>query len=480
MAKHESTSGISRLLPSLKEQAEINESAQLNAELQSEQVAVSEITAPNNTAVKSTAAQTGAVENGAPIRSAVSNNDAVKQPAISEITAPNNTAVDNGAAIIETPPEFGAAIIEAATKNGAPENGTVPFDDILSPVLELLDHIYPYILTSTELNNTEKVILLYLFETSLKSHYLIPISYRELKAQTGIKSLNTVIKTIKRLESLGFLDYNKGRNKSIESRADIRGLYRKVIVDLELSIQVTEFINAWYTKICCSNNYSSRALLCMYVLNIYKKQNIQNQDLKVNGDAKNGAVNSENLVQTIRASSGDTLETIIKYALARGFDSKKVSVAFIDYLLKELENINGAFQERVSALKAFEIRFLVAIEYTKDKKDAKKPWNYTVSCVKNDYSSASDTIEIRNRVEKYHDLIAKYGEKPDEIEFLGIQELSELASVFNLKVEKNPKAVVSLRHKLKDKILEIKEEFNLIIQKFGITIDSRSNELISR
>ncbi len=475
MTKRESTSGISRLLASLKEQAEINEAEELNSELQSKQSAVPAITAPNNTAVKFTA-----VKPGAPIDSAVSKNGAAKQLAASDITAPNNTAAENGAAISEAPPDFGAPIIEAATKNGAPENGTAPFDDTLSPVLELLDHIYPYILTNTELNNTEKVILLYLFETSLKSHYLIPISYRELQAETGIKSLNTVIKTIKRLETLGFLDYNKGKNKSIESRADIRGLYRKVIVDLELSIQVTDFINAWYTKIYCSNNYSSRALLCMYVLNKYKKQNIQNQDLIVNGAAKNAAVNSEDLVQTIRASSGDTLETVVTYALARGFDSRKISAAFLDYLLRELESIGGTFQERLSALKDFEMKFLVAVEYTKDKKDTKKPWNYTVSCVKNDYSSASDTIEIRNRVEKHRDLIAKYVSKPDEIEFLGLEELSSLASVFNLKIEKNPKAVVSFRHKLKDKIREIKEEFNLIIQKFGINIDSRSNELISR
>ena len=475
MTKRESTSGISRLLASLKEQAEINEAEELNSELQSKQSAVPEITAPHNTAVKFTA-----VKPGAPIDSAVSKNGAAKQLAASDITAPNNTAAENGAAISEAPPDFGAPIIEAATKNGAPENGTAPFDDTLSPVLELLDHIYPYILTNTELNNTEKVILLYLFETSLKSHYLIPISYRELQAETGIKSLNTVIKTIKRLEMLGFLDYNKGKNKSIESRADIRGLYRKVIVDLELSIQVTDFINAWYTKIYCSNNYSSRALLCMYVLNKYKKQNIQNQDLIVNGAAKNAAVNSEDLVQTIRASSGDTLETVVTYALARGFDSRKISAAFLDYLLRELESIGGTFQERLSALKDFEMKFLVAVEYTKDKKDTKKPWNYTVSCVKNDYSSASDTIEIRNRVEKHRDLIAKYVSKPDEIEFLGLEELSSLASVFNLKIEKNPKAVVSFRHKLKDKIREIKEEFNLIIQKFGINIDSRSNELISR
>ncbi len=475
MTKRESTSGISRLLASLKEQAEINEAEELNSELQSKQSAVPEITAPHNTAVKFTA-----VKPGAPIDSAVSKNGAAKQLAASDITAPNNTAAENGAAISEAPPDFGAPIIEAATKNGAPENGTAPFDDTLSPVLELLDHIYPYILTNTELNNTEKVILLYLFETSLKSHYLIPISYRELQAETGIKSLNTVIKTIKRLETLGFLDYNKGKNKSIESRADIRGLYRKVIVDLELSIQVTDFINAWYTKIYCSNNYSSRALLCMYVLNKYKKQNIQNQDLIVNGAAKNAAVNSEDLVQTIRASSGDTLETVVTYALARGFDSRKISAAFLDYLLRELESIGGTFQERLSALKDFEMKFLVAVEYTKDKKDTKKPWNYTVSCVKNDYSSASDTIEIRNRVEKHRDLIAKYVSKPDEIEFLGLEELSSLASVFNLKIEKNPKAVVSFRHKLKDKIREIKEEFNLIIQKFGINIDSRSNELISR
>ena len=475
MTKRESTSGISRLLASLKEQAEINEAEELNSELQSKQSAVPEITAPHNTAVKFTA-----VKPGAPIDSAVSKNGAAKQLAASDITAPNNTAAENGAAISEAPPDFGAPIIEAATKNGAPENGTAPFDDTLSPVLELLDHIYPYILTNTELNNTEKVILLYLFETSLKSHYLIPISYRELQAETGIKSLNTVIKTIKRLETLGFLDYNKGKNKSIESRADIRGLYRKVIVDLELSIQVTDFINAWYTKIYCSNNYSSRALLCMYVLNKYKKQNIQNQDLIVNGAAKNAAVNSEDLVHTIRASSGDTLETVVTYALARGFDSRKISAAFLDYLLRELESIGGTFQERLSALKDFEMKFLVAVEYTKDKKDTKKPWNYTVSCVKNDYSSASDTIEIRNRVEKHRDLIAKYVSKPDEIEFLGLEELSSLASVFNLKIEKNPKAVVSFRHKLKDKIREIKEEFNLIIQKFGINIDSRSNELISR
>ena len=475
MTKRESTSGISRLLASLKEQAEINEAEELNSELQSKQSAVPEITAPHNTAVKFTA-----VKPGAPIDSAVSKNGAAKQLAASDITAPNNTAAQNGAPIIEAAPDFGAPIIEAAPKNGAPEIDTAPFDDTLSPVLELLDHMYPYILTNTELNNTEKVILLYLFETSLKSHYLIPISYRELQAETGIKSLNTVIKTIKRLETLGFLDYNKGKNKSIESRADIRGLYRKVIVDLELSIQVTDFINAWYTKIYCSNNYSSRALLCMYVLNKYKKQNIQNQDLIVNGAAKNAAVNSEDLVQTIRASSGDTLETVVTYALARGFDSRKISAAFLDYLLRELESIGGTFQERLSALKDFEMKFLVAVEYTKDKKDTKKPWNYTVSCVKNDYSSASDTIEIRNRVEKHRDLIAKYVSKPDEIEFLGLEELSSLASVFNLKIEKNPKAVVSFRHKLKDKIREIKEEFNLIIQKFGINIDSRSNELISR
>ncbi len=73
MAKRESTSGISRLLSSLKEQAEINEAEELNSELQSKQSAVPAITAPNNTAVKFTA-----VKPGAPIGSAVSKNGAAK------------------------------------------------------------------------------------------------------------------------------------------------------------------------------------------------------------------------------------------------------------------------------------------------------------------------------------------------------------------------------------------------------------------
>ena len=91
MTKRESTSGISRLLASLKEQAEINEAEELNSELQSKQSAVPEITAPHNTAVKFTA-----VKPGAPIDSAVSKNGAAKQLAASDITAPNNTAAENG------------------------------------------------------------------------------------------------------------------------------------------------------------------------------------------------------------------------------------------------------------------------------------------------------------------------------------------------------------------------------------------------
>jgi len=430
------------------------------------------ISAPDNetespAVPKNAAAEIGAAENGAP------NPIAVPKNAAAEIGAAEIGAAEN-----DTTPKIGAAKIGAAPKNAAAKFDTPAFDDTLSTVLEILDNVHPYILTSPELTNNEKVILMYLFDTSLKSDYLVPISYRELASKTNI-TLNTVIKAVKSLESLGFLKYTKGSNQNLSSKADLRGLYRKLVSDLELSVQVTDFLDAWYTKICCTKNCSTGRMLCMYVFNNINIQNIQNKDLMIGAAAKNDTADSDLSPKKIKASSGDSLRTILTYCLARGFDPKKVSVAFINYVVETLDGISGKLDQRLAALKDQEMSFLVAVEYTRERKETKNPWNYVISCVKNGYTSAGDTMEIRERMERYLILLSKYFEKPEEVELLGVQELAELAEFLTLKMDTNPKSVGLFRQKLKDRLVTLSDEVKAIVERFRINIGSRSDELFS-
>jgi len=430
------------------------------------------ISAPDNetespAVPKNAAAEIGAAENGAP------NPIAVPKNAAAEIGAAEIGAAEN-----DTTPKIGAAKIGAAPKNAAAKFDTPAFDDTLSTVLEILDNVYPYILTSPELTNNEKVILIYLFDTSLKSDYLVPISYRELASKTNI-TLNTVIKAVKSLESLGFLKYTKGSNQNLSSKADLRGLYRKLVSDLELSVQVTDFLDAWYTKICCTKNCSTGRMLCMYVFNNINIQNIQNKDLMIGAAAKNDTADSDLSPKKIKASSGDSLRTILTYCLARGFDPKKVSVAFINYVVETLDGISGKLDQRLAALKDQEMSFLVAVEYTRERKETKNPWNYVISCVKNGYTSAGDTMEIRERMERYLILLSKYFEKPEEVELLGVQELAELAEFLTLKMETNPKSVGLFRQKLKNRLVTLSDEVKAIVERFRINIGSRSDEMFS-
>ncbi len=430
------------------------------------------ISAPDNetenpAVPKNAAAEIGAAENGAPNPIGVSENAAAK-----------TGAAKTGAAENDTTPKIAAAKIGAAPKNAAAKFDTPAFDGTLSTVLEILDNVHPYILTSPELTNNEKVILMYLFDTSLKSDYLVPISYRELSSKTNI-TLNTVIKAVKSLESLGFLKYTKGSNQNLSSKADLRGLYRKLVSDLELSVQVTDFLDAWYTKICCTKNCSTGRMLCMYVFNNINIQNIQNKDLMIGAAAKNDTADSDLSPKKIKASSGDSLRTILTYCLARGFDPKKVSVAFINYVVETLDGISGKLDQRLAALKDQEMSFLVAVEYTRERKETKKPWNYVISCVKNGYTSAGDTMEIRERMERYLILLSKYFEKPEEVELLGVQELAELAEFLTLKMETNPKSVGLFRQKLKDRLVTLSDEVKAIVERFRLNIGSRSDELFS-
>jgi len=430
------------------------------------------ISAPDNetespAVPKNAAAEIGAAENGAP------NPIAVPKNAAAEIGAAEIGAAEN-----DTTPKIGAAKIRAAPKNAAAKFDTPAFDDTLSTVLEILDNVHPYILTSPELTNNEKVILMYLFDTSLKSDYLVPISYRELASKTNI-TLNTVIKAVKSLESLGFLKYTKGSNQNLSSKADLRGLYRKLVSDLELSVQVTDFLDAWYTKICCTKNCSTGRMLCMYVFNNINIQNIQNKDLMIGAAAKNDTADSDLSPKKIKASSGDSLRTILTYCLARGFDPKKVSVAFINYVVETLDGISGKLDQRLAALKDQEMSFLVAVEYTRERKETKNPWNYVISCVKNGYTSAGDTMEIRERMERYLILLSKYFEKPEEVELLGVQELAELAEFLTLKMETNPKSVGLFRQKLKNRLVTLSDEVKAIVERFRINIGSRSDEMFS-
>ena len=401
-----------------------------------------------------------------------------ESPAVPKNAAAEIGAAEIGAAENDTTPKIGAAKIGAAPKNAAAKFDTPAFDDTLSTVLEILDNVHPYILTSPELTNNEKVILMYLFDTSLKSDYLVPISYRELASKTNI-TLNTVIKAVKSLESLGFLKYTKGSNQNLSSKADLRGLYRKLVSDLELSVQVTDFLDAWYTKICCTKNCSTGRMLCMYVFNNINIQNIQNKDLMIGAAAKNDTADSDLSPKKIKASSGDSLRTILTYCLARGFDPKKVSVAFINYVVETLDGISGKLDQRLAALKDQEMSFLVAVEYTRERKETKNPWNYVISCVKNGYTSAGDTMEIRERMERYLILLSKYFEKPEEVELLGVQELAELAEFLTLKMDTNPKSVGLFRQKLKDRLVTLSDEVKAIVERFRINIGSRSDELFS-
>ena len=217
----------------------------------------------------------------------------------------------------------------------------------------------------------------------------------------------------------------------------------------------------------------------MYVFNNINIQNIQNKDLMIGAAAKNDTADSDLSLKKIRASSGDSLRTILTYCLARGFDPKKVSVAFINYVVETLEGISGNLDQRLAVLKDQEMSFLIAVEYTRERKETKKPWNYVISCVKNGYTSAGDTMEIRERMERYLILLSKYFGKPEEVELLGVQELAELAEFLTLKMETNPKSVGRFRQKLKDRLVTLSDEVKAIVERFRLNIGSRSDELFS-
>ena len=108
------------------------------------------ISAPDNetenpAVPKNAAAEIGAAENGAP------NPIAVPKNAAAEIGAAEIGAAEN-----DTTPKIGAAKIGAAPKNAAAKFDTPAFDGTLSTVLEILDNVHPYILTSPELTNKDR------------------------------------------------------------------------------------------------------------------------------------------------------------------------------------------------------------------------------------------------------------------------------------------------------------------------------------
>lgn len=410
--------------------------------------------------------------------------NAVPDEGIPDVTIPEKGIPDKGTALKKGIPRSGTAL-----KKGIPDQGTPIEDQSLSLALIIIETTRDFILRSEEINPTEKLVMMYLIELSLSSSYLLPTSYNEISSSIST-SKSAVVRCIKALQDKGFIKYIPGTNQLSASIVDVRGTYHKVLEQHEQSIQLTDFLDFWYTlERHTSKRYSKELLLCLYVLN--NKTN-QHTDLILGGVPDRGipvkSIPDRGMLDQgipdqgtaiLRASTGDSINNILWYSIARGFNSEKITAAFINYLVDSLEEVGGSYQERTDILHNFEMEYAVAIEYTK-KRNAKNPWSYIITCVKNGYTSSEDTIELRREVKANIEAINKYLGSPDEVELVGLDELTALSKLFDLNLKIDAKNASNCRSKIKQKISELMEESEQVIRQFKLKFGSRSDELLKR
>jgi len=405
--------------------------------------------------------------------------------AVPETGIPDLTTPDKGIPESGTPIKKGIPRSDTPIKKGIPDEDTPIEDQSLSLALQIIRKTRDYILNSNEINPTEKLVMLYLIELSLSDNYLLPTSYNEISNDIST-SKSAVVRCIKELQNKGFIKYIPGTNQLSASTVDVRGTYHKVMEQFEQSIQLTDFLDFWYTRMrYTSKRYSKELLLCLYV---FKYKTNQHTELNTeNGIPDKGipgtAIPEEGIPESgtakLRASTGDSIENILRYAIARGFDHSNINLAFINYMVESLEDINGDYNDRIEIISNFEREFQVAIEYTK-KRDAKNPWNYIITCLKNGYTSSDDTIELRKTVKQYADMINRYINYPEEIELLGLDDLLSLNSALNTKLDINAKNASYSRSKLKEKVEEVKSYAEEVKTHFGLKFGSRTAELFNK
>jgi DNA-binding Lrp family transcriptional regulator len=361
-------------------------------------------------------------------------------------------------------------------------------DKHLSNALKIIQDTKNFIYSSEELIISEKVVLIYLLETSLSNDYILEFSNNELQKIFSM-SRNTVRSTIRQLDKKEYIKHIKGINQNSPWKIDMRNLYRKVIANMDDPVQLTDFLDFWYTKICPVKNCPSHyVLLCLYVLK--NQTNIQNKILEEGGskidrlnidrsDIDQSEIDRSKIDRALRASTGDSINNILWYSIARGFNSEKITAAFINYLVDSLEGVGGSYQERTDILHNFEMEYAVAIEYTK-KRNAKNPWSYIITCVKNGYTSSDDTIELRKEVAANITAINKYLGNPDDVELIGLDELTALSKLFDLNITIDAKNAANCRSKIKRKISELKEGSEQVLHQFKLKFGSRSDELLKR
>lgn len=363
-----------------------------------------------------------------------------------------------------------------------------------SSVLELFQQVKDYIFRTQEIGTTSKLIMLYLFDKSLVSHYISEISYTSVADAIGV-SETTAIKNTKELEDKGFIRYVRGVNHKSPSKVDIRPLIEKVAVENELYIRVTDIISDWWNEIYSTRNCGGSALVMygLYVLKYINKHYKQSGRSPSDSTTIDTGVPDSTTVDSIGVDSTSqdsnvvgykfrfsvyaTLEKILRYSFARGFDRKNISRHFFEWFA-ENTSMEGSYSERQKALEEFEIDVLVAVEYTVSK-TAKNKWNYLLSCLKNDFASKEDTPGLRDKIKQNVDLLWQYFKVPEKIFIDGAGELRQIMEILGQNEEINPLTVNHTREKIKRIIEHLNASFEETIKEFNITSGKTTDDLFN-
>jgi len=412
-----------------------------------------------------------------------------KESTTPETTVPKSTSPETTIDKKTTVPD--SMVVRKTTP---PESTGLDIQVPKSTVLELFQQVRDYIFRTQELGTTSKLIMLYLFDRSLVSHYITEISYTSVADAIGV-SETTAIKNTKELEDKGFIRYVRGVNHKSPSRVDIRPLIEKAAIENELYIRVTDIISDWWNEIYSTRNCGGSALVMygLYVLDYINKQYRQSGHTPLDstpidtGVPDSTSIDSTEVDSTPLDSNGvgykfrfsvyATLEKILRYAFARGFDRKNISRHFFEWFA-ENTSMEGNYSERQKALEEFEIDVLVAVEYTVSK-TAKNKWNYLLSCLKNDFASKEDTPGLRDKIKQNVDLLWQYFKVPEKIFIDGAGELRQIMEILGQNEEINVVTVNHTREKIKRVIEHLNASFEETIKEFNITSGKTTDDLFN-
>ncbi|WP_333641096.1 hypothetical protein [Mesotoga prima] len=457
-----------------------------------------EVTPPDSTGLEPTPADSTTKESTPPETKEVISTPADSIPL--ETTTPKSTPLETLTPKESTTPE---TTIDRETtvpdsmvvrKTAPPEFNELDIQVPKSTVLELFQQVRDYIFRTQEIGTTSKLIMLYLFDKSLVSHYISEISYTSVADAIGV-SETTAIKNTKELEDKGFIRYVRGVNHKSPSKVDIRPLIEKAAVENELYIRVTDIISDWWNEIYSTRNCGGSALVMygLYVLKYINKHYKQSGRSPSDSTTIDTGVPDSTTVDSIGVDSTSqdsnvvgykfrfsvyaTLEKILRYSFARGFDRKNISRHFFEWFA-ENTSMEGSYSERQKALEEFEMDILVAVEYTVSK-TAKNKWNYLLSCLKNDFASKEDTPDLRNKIKQNIDLLWRYFKTPEKVFIDGAEELREIMQILGQNEEINPLTVNHTREKIKRIIEHLNASFEETIKEFNITSGKTTDDLFN-